>query len=112
MHVRACSAFAFSQGRWNVLPVGFSVSSHLQTLSVAEYERKKEEVADSLVKRVEAYLPGLAEATVFREVGTPRTHRRFLSRYFTGSLSALPGTNCFVGSSPSGDVDCKHRPGA
>ncbi|CAK0737231.1 hypothetical protein CVIRNUC_000877 [Coccomyxa viridis] len=60
-----------------------------KTLSVAEYERKKEEIADSLVKRVEAYLPGLAEATVFREVGTPRTHRRFLSRD-DGSYGPIP----------------------
>ena len=71
---------------------------------MAEYEQKKEEVADSLVKRVEGYLPGLAEATVFREVGTPRTHRRFLSRCVARSLSALVGTNCFVGSSPPGDA--------
>ena len=47
---------------------------------MGEYERKKEEVADALIKRVEAFLPGLTEATVFREVGTPRTHRRFLNR--------------------------------
>ncbi len=40
-------------------------------------------MADALVKRVEAFLPGLTEATVFREVGTPRTHRRFLSRCST-----------------------------
>ena len=51
-----------------------------QSLSPAEYEQKKEEVADALIKRVEAFLPGLTEATVFREVGTPRTHRRFLNR--------------------------------
>lgn len=52
-----------------------------QALSAPEYERKKQEVGDALVKRVEAFLPGLTEATVFREVGTPRTHRRFLSRW-------------------------------
>ena len=69
---------------------------------MAEYEQKKEEVADSLVKRVEAYLPGLAQATVFREVGTPRTHRRFLSRFAARSLPALPGTDCLIGSIQSG----------
>ena len=71
------------------LPVSSSdlVSAFPQSLSAPEYERKKEEVADALVKRVEAFLPGLTEATVFREVGTPRTHRRFLNR--CGPLQAL-----------------------
>jgi phytoene dehydrogenase-like protein len=58
-------------------------------MSPAEYERKKEEVADALVARVEAYLPGLAAATVFREVGSPRTHRRFLGRA-DGSYGPIP----------------------
>ena len=72
---------------------------------MAEYEQKKEVVADSLVKRVEAYLPGLAEAAVFREVGTPRTHRRFLSRFVAHAACLhLLAPNCFVGSSLSGDA--------
>lgn len=54
-----------------------------------EYEAKKEQVADALVARVEAFLPGLAAATVFREVGTPRTHRRFLGRE-DGSYGPIP----------------------
>jgi prolycopene isomerase len=40
----------------------------VQGLSREEYERKKDEVADALVKRLEAHLPGLQEATVYREV--------------------------------------------
>lgn len=32
----------------------------------AEYERKKEEVADSIVARLEAYLPGITKAIIFR----------------------------------------------
>ena len=39
-----------------------------QGLSVAEYERKKEEVADGVVARLERHLPGLKAATLFREV--------------------------------------------
>ena len=41
----------------------------MQGLPVAEYERKKEEVADGVVARLERHLPGLKAATLFREVG-------------------------------------------
>ncbi|KAK9827277.1 hypothetical protein WJX81_007326 [Elliptochloris bilobata] len=58
-------------------------------LSVAEYERKKVEVADGIVARLERHLPGLKAATLFREVGTPRTHRRFLNRR-DGSYGPIP----------------------
>ncbi|GAX80223.1 hypothetical protein CEUSTIGMA_g7661.t1 [Chlamydomonas eustigma] len=51
-----------------------------QGLSPEDYERKKEEVAESLCKRIEAVIPGLRGAITLKEVGTPRTHRRFLSR--------------------------------
>ncbi len=49
-------------------------------LSPEEYEQRKEQVADELCQRMEAVFPGLIEAIEFREVGTPRTHRRYLSR--------------------------------
>uniref|UniRef100_A0A7I4CNY9 Amine oxidase domain-containing protein n=1 Tax=Physcomitrium patens TaxID=3218 RepID=A0A7I4CNY9_PHYPA len=52
-----------------------------QGLSPADYEAKKEAVADKIVSRLEATLfPGLKDATTFREVGTPKTHRRYLAR--------------------------------
>lgn len=52
-----------------------------QGLSPADYEAKKEAVADKIVSRLEDSLfPGLKEATTFREVGTPKTHRRYLAR--------------------------------
>ncbi|GBG88595.1 hypothetical protein CBR_g48125 [Chara braunii] len=52
-----------------------------QGLSPSAYVAKKEAVADSLVQRLEqAVFPGLKAATRFREVGTPRTHRRYLGR--------------------------------
>lgn len=38
----------------------------LQGLETGEYERKKDEVADILVERLEAALPGLKAATVYR----------------------------------------------
>ena len=52
-----------------------------QGMSPADYEAKKEAIADRIVSRLEATLfPGLKEATTFREVGTPKTHRRYLAR--------------------------------
>jgi len=60
-----------------------------QGLAPGEYERKKQAVADALVARVEAALPGLAAAALHREVGTPRTHRRFLNRE-DGSYGPIP----------------------
>jgi len=53
------------------------------------YENKKKEVSDSIIKRLEAYFPGITDAIVFREVGTPRTHRRFLNRA-DGSYGPIP----------------------
>ncbi|CAD7702747.1 unnamed protein product [Ostreobium quekettii] len=58
-------------------------------LPPGEYEEKKEEVADSIIQRLEAIFPGLGEATVYRECGTPRTHRRFLNRE-DGSYGPIP----------------------
>ncbi|CAM6102441.1 unnamed protein product [Calypogeia fissa] len=50
-------------------------------LSREEYNAKKEAVADKIVKRLEKELfPGLMKATTFREVGSPKTHRRYLAR--------------------------------
>jgi prolycopene isomerase len=39
-----------------------------QGLDPAAYEAKKEEVADEIVARLEAIIPGLKAATTFREV--------------------------------------------
>ena len=58
-------------------------------LSTQEYEQKKEKVADQLVQRLEAFFPGLKQATLFREVGSPRTHRKFLNRA-DGSYGPIP----------------------
>eukprot|EP00798_Chlamydomonas_sp_ICE-L_P018623 gene18623-25138_t len=58
-------------------------------LSPAEYARKKEEVADAICERLEKALPGLRNAIEFREVGTPRTHRRYLGRE-DGTYGPIP----------------------
>jgi prolycopene isomerase len=58
-------------------------------LSPAQYQAKKQRDAARLIARLEAILPGLAGAISHREVGTPRTHRRFLGR-FAGSYGPIP----------------------
>jgi prolycopene isomerase len=58
-------------------------------LSPSAYAAKTQADADRLIKRLEGILPGLAGAITHREVGTPRSHRRFLGR-FAGSYGPIP----------------------
>jgi prolycopene isomerase len=58
-------------------------------LEPAAYAAKKQADADRLIARLEAILPGLAAAIRHREVGTPRSHRRFLGRS-GGSYGPVP----------------------
>ncbi|XP_031485264.1 prolycopene isomerase, chloroplastic [Nymphaea colorata] len=50
-------------------------------LSPTEYEAKKEVIGDKIIGRLENKLfPGLKQSIVFKEIGTPKTHRRYLAR--------------------------------
>ncbi|CAK7342139.1 unnamed protein product [Dovyalis caffra] len=50
-------------------------------LSTKEYEAKKKVVADDIISRLEKKLfPGLRSSITFMEVGSPKTHRRYLAR--------------------------------
>ena len=60
-----------------------------QGLSPTAYAAKKEADANRLIGRLEAILPGLVGAITHREVGTPRSHRRFLGRS-GGSYGPIP----------------------
>jgi prolycopene isomerase len=51
-----------------------------QGLSPSDYEAKKEAIAADMIQRLEAIFPGLSAALDYQEIGTPRTHRRFLGR--------------------------------
>ncbi|MEA5510310.1 carotenoid isomerase [Crocosphaera sp. UHCC 0190] len=51
-----------------------------QGLSPQAYNQKKEVAASHLIERLEKIFPGLIEGLDYQEVGTPRTHRRFLGR--------------------------------
>lgn len=58
-------------------------------LSPNEYQQKKEKAAGGIIERLEKIFPGLDAALDFVEVGTPRTHRRFLGR-MDGSYGPIP----------------------
>ncbi|KAI3678578.1 hypothetical protein L6452_37875 [Arctium lappa] len=61
-----------------------------QGLSTKEYEAKKELVADKIISRLEKKLfPGLKSSIEFKEVGTPKTHRRYLARD-SGTYGPMP----------------------
>jgi prolycopene isomerase len=60
-----------------------------QGLSAGEYQQKKEAAAARIVNRLEAIFPGLAEGLDYQEVGTPKTHRRFLGRE-DGTYGPIP----------------------
>jgi prolycopene isomerase len=62
---------------------------HWQGLAPSAYRQQKETAADRLIQRLEAIFPGLASAVTYREVGTPRTHRRFLGRQ-DGTYGPIP----------------------
>jgi prolycopene isomerase len=60
-----------------------------QGLSSQEYQAKKEESAANLINRLEAIFPGLNDNLDYEEIGTPRTHRRFLGRE-DGTYGPIP----------------------
>ncbi len=58
-------------------------------LNPKSYLEKKEKDSDKLIKQIETILPGLKDSISHKEVGTPRSHRRFLGRY-QGSYGPIP----------------------
>jgi len=60
-----------------------------QGLSAQEYQEKKEVAAANLIHRLEAIFPKLSSGLDYQEVGTPRTHRRFLGRE-DGTYGPIP----------------------
>jgi prolycopene isomerase len=60
-----------------------------QGLSTQNYQHKKEEAAARLIGRLEGIFPGIEAALDYQEVGTPRTHRRFLGRE-DGTYGPIP----------------------
>ncbi|KAL1369340.1 hypothetical protein HN51_023449 [Arachis hypogaea] len=70
----------------------FTVSSmeDWEGIGREEYEAKKQFVADEIICRLEKKLfPGLKSSIDFMEVGTPKTHRRYLARV-DGTYGPMP----------------------
>jgi prolycopene isomerase len=60
-----------------------------ENLSPSQYQEKKEKAADRLVDRLTQLFPDLKNGLDYQEVGTPRTHRRFLGRD-NGTYGPIP----------------------
>jgi prolycopene isomerase len=60
-----------------------------QGLSPSQYNAKKEGRAGAMLDRLERIFPGLNAGLDLMEIGTPRTHRRFLGRA-DGSYGPIP----------------------
>jgi prolycopene isomerase len=63
--------------------------SEWRGLSPQDYEQQKEAAAGKLIDRLEKIFPGLDQGLDFMEVGTPRSHRRFLGRE-DGTYGPIP----------------------
>lgn len=60
-----------------------------QGLSPTEYQNQKETAAERVIDRLEKIFPDLSASLDYQEVGTPRTHRRFLGRE-DGTYGPIP----------------------
>jgi prolycopene isomerase len=60
-----------------------------QDLTASAYKAKKAAAAARLITRLEAIFPDLTQHIDYQEVGTPRTHRRFLGRA-NGTYGPVP----------------------
>jgi len=60
-----------------------------QGLTPQDYQAKKEAAAHKLITRLEQIFPNLSQHLDYQEVGTPRTHRRFLGRE-DGTYGPIP----------------------
>ncbi|BAQ61477.1 carotenoid cis-trans isomerase [Geminocystis sp. NIES-3708] len=60
-----------------------------ENLSSQQYEYKKEEAAGRVIERLEEIFPHLDAGLDYMEIGTPRTHRRFLGR-INGTYGPIP----------------------
>ncbi len=58
-------------------------------LSNTEYEAKKEDAAGRIIGRLEKIFPGLDAGLDYMEIGTPRSHQKFLNRD-NGTYGPIP----------------------
>jgi len=66
-----------------------SSMSEWEGLSRKEYLQKKEKYFSFLVEKISTILPNIEQNIVHKEIGTPKTHKKFLGR-FEGSYGPIP----------------------
>tara|TARA_Y100001968_G_scaffold331887_1_gene388094 strand:+ start:2703 stop:4256 length:1554 start_codon:yes stop_codon:yes gene_type:complete len=60
-----------------------------ENLSPKEYKEKKINYSEKIINQIESYIPNLNSSITHREIGTPKTHKRFLGRY-NGTYGPIP----------------------
>ncbi len=60
-----------------------------KNLSPSDYLNKKKNDSDRLISKIKSILPLIEENITHKEIGTPRTHRRFLGRH-NGTYGPIP----------------------
>ena len=60
-----------------------------ENLSKKDYLKKKEEYFSYLIEKISKIIPNIEQQIDHKEIGTPRTHRKFLGRY-EGSYGPIP----------------------
>ena len=63
--------------------------SNWENLSREEYLQKKNEYYEFIIEKISNIIPKLKENVVHKEIGTPKTHKKFLGR-FEGSYGPIP----------------------
>jgi prolycopene isomerase len=66
-----------------------SSMSEWEGLSREEYLQKKEQYFSFIVEKISTIIPNLGENIDHKEIGTPKTHKKFLGRY-EGSYGPIP----------------------
>ena len=66
-----------------------SSMSEWEGLSRKEYIQKKEKYFSFLIEKISSILPNLEDNIDHKEIGTPKTHKKFLGRY-EGSYGPIP----------------------
>ncbi len=66
-----------------------SSMSEWEGLNTSSYIAKKERDADHLINKLGQIIPDIKNAITHKEIGTPRSHRRFLGR-FQGTYGPIP----------------------
>ena len=77
------------EGRHIVHTFTMSEISAWSGLTPTQYKAKKAADSARMIQRLESILPNLGASIELKEVGTPRTHRRFLGR-MGGSYGPIP----------------------